>query len=687
MKIKEIELHNMYQHRSLSVRATGGVIGVVGRNGAGKSNFLESIGESFHGEFHQDKSRIVSWGEDNGFSRILAELSDGTEFEITRKFPSGAATIICGEEKVTGPNKVNAWILNKLQTDKGILEHMVFVGQSKIDAILFSRPTEKERLAQKFFSLGGTSAIETAITKSLAGIGFDSMAGRLGGLEQDVTRLLIDLSDARAVLDKMEESSDLESRVAVLDNRVAEASKTNATISTINALRPSLLALEKDSVALESQYRERYSRFEKNSSTDGEAKLAIHQKARDQKSRNEEAQRGLVWVRERQRLFAAKPHSDESVLSTSSRLSEVRGEISWRRSELAEVTKMLSSIGTESVCKTCGGPIDVSSRPPLEGRERKLRAEIQVLQTELAPLEKSIDLMNRELAAWNSSIAGMQGQESQFLAVIATNPLPDFDPDPERYLREIEERKNEVTWLQNAYAEMTKIRSQREASADGMRRLVDSLPGGSMEPVDVSALQAEVAELRRKIKEISVAEEGVRSVQARLGQTRKLVADAKRAESSNRAAAHTRLVLERVRAVFHPSGAPKTLITRSTKLLESRINHYLEVMGAAFTVVATEGLNFDAIFSDGVAKDSELSVGQKAALAWSFRLAGCETFSSSVGMMTMDEPSATMDKEIVEGFLRVIGIMKELASSHGMQFFVATHSDPIMRECDQIISV
>jgi ABC-type lipoprotein export system ATPase subunit len=129
------------------------------------------------------------------------------------------------------------------------------------------------------------------------------------------------------------------------------------------------------------------------------------------------------------------------------------------------------------------------------------------------------------------------------------------------------------------------------------------------------------------------------------------------------------------------------VITRSNRMIESRINHYLGVMNSKFTINAMEGFDFEAIFPHGIGRDSELSVGQKTALAWAFRLAGCETFSSSAGFMTMDEPSAPMDSKVLQGFINVIGILKELAASHGMQFLIATHSPEIVQECDQIIKI
>ncbi len=279
MRIKEFSLTNIYQHRLLEATLTGGIIGVVGENGAGKSNFLQALGESYHGEFHQDKDRIVTWGADKGKSVVVTEMPDGSFFTVKREFPSGAAELTCGNEKVTGPAKVNAWILKKLKTDKGMLQNLVFVGQEEIAAILFSRPTEKERLAQKFFSLGGASIIESSLTKSMSNLAFDSMASRVESTKADRLRASIELSELQGSLEQLPRSEDLEAEVTKLDERVAMASELNSAIDSVLSLLPMREAIADDYASKDHFYRFAHERFQ---SFDREAcaiSKDLHQKA------------------------------------------------------------------------------------------------------------------------------------------------------------------------------------------------------------------------------------------------------------------------------------------------------------------------------------------------------------------------------------------------------------------------
>jgi DNA repair exonuclease SbcCD ATPase subunit len=622
---------------------------------------------------------------------VVTEMQDGSFFIVTREFPSGAATLVCGNEKITGPSKVNAWILKKLNTEKGILENLVFVGQKEIDAILFSRPTEKERLAQNFFSLGGAAIIETSLTKALGSLSMDSLADRLKGFEVEAVSAQLELGEIQRQIAGIPQSSVLESQVLGLDKQVAQASSLNSAIQTVQALIPGRDSLKSEYDRRDVEYRSAYQVYNKFDWATTRAERDKHLLCEQTRA----ARAGVIVRRDslldERSSLGDRPHSDHYVEGAKNQLDLMATELAEISSRLTDVRANLKKVGTTSVCSACGGVIDISSRPQLEASEEQLLTKLAPTKERVEQGERLYRAISQAVWQWDQKKERLD-REIKDAETELSGKLqdPGFEPDSQKYAKQMEEYDQVSRTLIAMHTELMKAGKQyAEANLkiESQQSDFPSVQLASAKLVDISGLQDQLTALRLQIKETNAVEERLRSAESRLRNANKMVIDARSAASSNAAAIEIRQTLEAGRAVFHPGGAPKTLITRSNRMLESSINHYLGMMGCNFTVTARDGLSFDANFNDGIALDHELSVGQKASLAWSFRLAGCETFSSSVGLMTMDEPTAALDKDVLQGFLSVIGIMRQLHVTHGMQFFIATHSTEIEKECDQVIRI
>ena len=691
MRIREIQIRNTYQHRHLDVSVSGGLIGLTGPNGSGKSNLLACLGESYHGEFHQTKDRIPSRGTEGGSTMVVTELSNGEFFTTTREFPSGAATVTCGKEKITGASKVNAWILNKLQTEKGILQNLVFVRQREIDAILFSKPTEKERLAQNFFSLGGASVIESALSKALGSLNMDSLADRLPGYEADVISAQVQLSEAERAAASMVQSSALEDEVLKLDQQISNASSLNAAIQAMSILAPRRDALKTECGVRNEEYRKAHAEFSRFDRV-----FCLQEKARHEACVSlQEHRRSLNSLLKTLNLdlsnYGVRPHSGQELQEMEASVNKLSAEIASITSQIFSTRDMLSKMGTANKCYACGGDIDLSSRPQLEASVADLDVRLTPLKKEHGDLERRFKTASQAAWSWDLGLEGLNTSIRTTQLSLQNLPGdPGFDPNPGAYDEQIRSNDLQAKELTSMYANLSRALASLQQVEKDIETQQSQFQGrdlSSATPVDISQIQGLLAQLRSQIRESNATEERLRSAQSRLKNANQVVADARSAATSNAAVVEIRKTIETCRTVFHPSGAPKTLVTRSNRMLEASINRYLAMMGVDFTITAKEGLNFDANFPDGIARDTELSEGQKASLSWSFRLAGCETFSSSVGLMTMDEPTPALDKDVLRGFLAVMGVMKQLVDSHGMQFFIATHSPEVARECEQIIAL
>ena len=70
------------------------------------------------------------------------------------------------------------------------------------------------------------------------------------------------------------------------------------------------------------------------------------------------------------------------------------------------------------------------------------------------------------------------------------------------------------------------------------------------------------------------------------------------------------------------------------------------------------------------------SAGQKVLASLVIRLALAEAFSTSCGIITLDEPTTNLDVENQRGFVEALGvIIKRYEAQDSFQFVVITHDD------------
>ena len=67
MRINKVKLSNFAQHRNLDVDISENIVGIIGRNGSGKSNFAASISMAITGEFGKKKKKdLITFGQKTG---------------------------------------------------------------------------------------------------------------------------------------------------------------------------------------------------------------------------------------------------------------------------------------------------------------------------------------------------------------------------------------------------------------------------------------------------------------------------------------------------------------------------------------------------------------------------------------------------------------------------------------------
>jgi DNA repair exonuclease SbcCD ATPase subunit len=123
--------------------------------------------------------------------------------------------------------------------------------------------------------------------------------------------------------------------------------------------------------------------------------------------------------------------------------------------------------------------------------------------------------------------------------------------------------------------------------------------------------------------------------------------------------------------------APRLVAQRNLQRLESAINELLQVFRVNFVIkVATDGTpTFIAEFFDGRRQVAQrLSVGQKTVLALAFRVAVNAMFAEEIGLLALDEPTASLDQPRIQALAPVLEKLRELSTAKGLQCLLVTHA-------------
>ena len=163
MKLKRIILNNYRQHRNVDVTFNGLLVGILGRNGSGKSHFIEAILYALTGDYDGVKDELTAWGATDG-SVTLVFTHKNVEYTIYRATNTNTATLSTDDGEIArGIKKVNASLEEILGVDKTLYKNAVFAKQAEIDAVLFTEPKNRALGFQRLSGLGDAKKVHETL--------------------------------------------------------------------------------------------------------------------------------------------------------------------------------------------------------------------------------------------------------------------------------------------------------------------------------------------------------------------------------------------------------------------------------------------------------------------------------------------------------------------------------------------
>lgn len=433
MILNHLHLANYKQYAALSLDFREGLVGVIGKNGAGKSTIFEAILYCLFGKDESNKSLVrSSFADGKANVELRLDFSMGeSSYRIKREFRGKAlavgAELYKNDQLIAkGVSAVNEELVNILHLERDAFKRSVFSGQKELSELSDSSGEVRKRMVRRMLGLDTLDDIQYRVNADVRDFSSQMTGQRQNLLPDEVLKSLQDgikeqhkllktsQSELKKESDKLattQKQYDAEKRkFEAEEQRLQQFNTLHRSLGQLqerltglisqqenlqqksldlqqqqirqDAQRPEFASYETDKKALETLEKEQQKHVNREARS---LRIAEdREKIAAQKQKLEELDRALVQLPVVNVTLQEKERSitelESEIESKRNELRNFEGQIAEYKSRIGEREAKLSSLkalGKEGSCPTCLQPL-------LEGYERalaELSAEINTLQT------------------------------------------------------------------------------------------------------------------------------------------------------------------------------------------------------------------------------------------------------------------------------------------------------------------
>lgn len=708
MWIQRAVFKNFGPHAHLDLKLGHGLIGIIGRNGCGKSTITDGLYAALTNDFGRfdgvktDCIRSMS-GEKDESSIYLEIEHEGSIFKLLRGIrPSRNELVIDNEKPVTKANDIQALLHRRLGIDPRLMDKYVFVKQWDMFSFLSDTPGDRARTYQHLCGTVKAQAIVDeieAVLKNDAALRIDmtdnsdELVRRIAELKSEAAKAAGEVVQARGK--------------TLSDDRHEQLTETVSKWKLLSQLNDYLsearLRLER-AAQVESDYALALSR--QKGLADDLRKLVSDLKPSAEQGKAILAKIDAFHKRVQKRSYLANEQSDleedarqhprPEFMDEASQLDTLKNSAAELTANIARATKTLEVFNRDGVveCPTCGTPVS-----EMDEHLESLQAQVDVDTAERARIKELITAeearvrIRRQWETWKVQHDAKVKANARAIADLKeTEELPGYDEDDlQQVIADYDEQVGNLNAADRLANETALKHSRASAQLDEI--------GASIRTQEARVSENQVTESEFKAAELLLAEhvvatrnvavfnERIRSVnQSVRAAEAELEANKIRLERGRRAAEFVQMLGE-VQSVFHRQALPQAVAQQNLIDMEADINGVLDLFGSPFWVETTDDLSFMVHFPGEPPRAAgRLSGGQRGVLAVAFRTAISSLFSSDLGVMCLDEPTAGMDNDNI-GYLAE-ALSRFAAQIRGRrQIVVITHAEGLRPAFDQLIEV
>lgn len=693
MQLLRLEVRNWVHHRHRVCEFTRGLVAILGENGSGKSSLFGALkwlltGENpNYGVKADNVSQYAKEGE-SAYAALEFEHSGHIACVTRHLLPANEPSTFTldGVEKARGDKAVTKAIEDLLGVDSKFISRFIIVGQTEIFSFIDDSQTDTDKFFQRLFNTAKADKCQDALGKNLAKISIPEVLTPASQLQTTVDEAAAEvaaLDERLAALPSLHEYAELQKTdQAVIQGWEAreragiELAKVESDLTTVQKQLEAVQA-ERAQHDADIQALDEASQGHEASITAARTALGHWQSYKGVAKAKADLQARRQYVSEKR----AKDPAPEKPGPLSA--DELAKDLRARNESIDEIDEFIDIFEKQGVaeCPTCHTPTGQLADKVAQRKETRaaLAKEVEELT---AAWHKQIKL-ETDWKLWENREKERVAEEQKIEA--AEQSLQDVAPP--------ELSENELSQVVTDYDSFQKARQALAPLATAAATKCARLDG------QAATLRVRHEELSGQIADAKVTEADVHQARTRLDRLGKLLSardlaaqsraeavwrlrEASRAHAQAQAdeqkAARLRswtVQAERAREAL--KNAPRLVAQRNLQRLEAAINELLRIFQVNFQVkVAEDGTpTFIAEFYDGRRQVAQrLSIGQKTVLALAFRVAVNAQFAEEIGLLALDEPTASLDQPRIQALAPVLEKLRELSTSKGLQCLMVTHA-------------
>ena len=693
MQLLKLEVRNWVHHRQRTCEFTRGLVAILGENGSGKSSLFGAIRWLLTGEnpnYGVKADNVSQYAKPGEPAYATLEFEhNGHYATVTRHLlpeKEQATLIVDGKEVGRGDKMVTAGIEKLLGVDAKFISRFIIVSQTEIFSFIDDNQTDTDKFFQRLFNTSKADKCQDVIGKSLLKVAVPEILTPSAQIAREIESLETTLED-------------LDGQIFKLPNLDAFLRKQERNQTTIRQWEER----EKAGVELQ-QLDEKAKSYQqeiedtKNECDGYEKDLAAFIDAADGKvDAHRDAQialghwqnyKNIAKVKakiEEQRadIAQARLNNPEPPQPSPVSAEEMRRDIEAIKTRQIEALRFIAMFTEDGVaeCPTCHTPSSklesqVQAKRDDVTKWASLLKELQEAETAQRTAEanrRRWETLNETLTAREKHIAESAHE------LVAVKP-PEAD---EEELQQIVSSYEVFTAAQNELQPIIQQTREKIAKLTGLldavtarrQTVLDIIKGITVTASDAHLAKVSLEDIRQKCQQRQVLAQDRSRLAADVAQFKEQYLATQKKENDAVKIRKWAALAERTRDAL--KNAPRLVAQRNLQRLETAINELLQIFSVNFLVrVAGDGTpTFVAEFYDGRKQVAQrLSIGQKTVLALAFRVAVNAQFAEEIGLLALDEPTASLDAPRIQALAPVLEKLRDLSTAKGLQCLLVTHA-------------
>ena len=174
MILSKLHLENFKKYTAYDIEFGEGLIGIIGKNGSGKSTIFEAILFALYGEFKSRGAKeVVRNANASTKDAVVVELDfefESTEYKVQREFRGKALSANAkffknGELTTTGAKEVTSAIIKLTGMSKNAFMHTLFASQKELTSLSTLKNEDRKKMIRRLLGLEKIDFVEKELVE------------------------------------------------------------------------------------------------------------------------------------------------------------------------------------------------------------------------------------------------------------------------------------------------------------------------------------------------------------------------------------------------------------------------------------------------------------------------------------------------------------------------------------------